>query len=265
MSAEHARGEAGEHRARRRQAVQGPRAHPDYGSGELSPLRGLARHRLGVRSGAGGNPRPGVQNCRSVLGDQRPQRAGGLRQLGRFSRDHEAHKRRPERPCGSRALLRRRTRRPRGARRAARRQRREPSPPSRDGWSACARARTRGHQRRQDSWSADEESDSRESGPVAAESRWRKRDARHRQNPKEEVDQAKKANQLTDPTMNCFVRRRRIRSGLINPLHVVRRERAQRSEPRDRSAPAQRRARARVGESEGRSPADKISVALRTS
>ena len=35
-----------------------------------------------------------------------------------------------------------------------------------------------------------------------------------------------------------------------------RRERAQRSEPRERSAPAKRRARERVGESEGRSPSD---------
>src|SRR6266540_3411776 len=38
------------------------------------------------------------------------------------------------------------------------------------------------------------------------------------------------------------------------------RERAQRSEPRDRSAPTKRRARARVGESEGRSPSDQISA-----
>src|SRR5262245_55920374 len=35
-----------------------------------------------------------------------------------------------------------------------------------------------------------------------------------------------------------------------------RRERAQRSEPRERSEPAKRRARERVGESEGRSPSD---------
>jgi hypothetical protein len=39
-----------------------------------------------------------------------------------------------------------------------------------------------------------------------------------------------------------------------------RRERAARSEPRDRPAPAQRRARARVGESEGRSPSDEKDV-----
>src|SRR6476659_9108 len=34
------------------------------------------------------------------------------------------------------------------------------------------------------------------------------------------------------------------------------------SEPRDRSAPTKRRARARVGESEGRSPSDEISQAI---
>ena len=37
-----------------------------------------------------------------------------------------------------------------------------------------------------------------------------------------------------------------------------RRERAQRSEPRDRSEAPERRARERVGESEGRSPSDKV-------
>ena len=35
------------------------------------------------------------------------------------------------------------------------------------------------------------------------------------------------------------------------------------SEPRDRSAPATRRARERVGESEGRSPSDKTKVSSR--
>src|SRR5204863_2710808 len=45
---------------------------------------------------------------------------------------------------------------------------------------------------------------------------------------------------------------------LINPASVTgTRERAQRSEPRERSAPAKRRARERVGESEGRSPSEK--------
>jgi len=38
---------------------------------------------------------------------------------------------------------------------------------------------------------------------------------------------------------------------------LLSRERASASEPRDRSAPAQRRASERAGESEGRSPSDK--------
>ena len=46
------------------------------------------------------------------------------------------------------------------------------------------------------------------------------------------------------------------RSRLINLPLVSRCERTRVSEPRERSAPAQRRARARVGESEGRSPSD---------
>jgi probable rRNA maturation factor len=55
-------------------------------------------------------------------------------------------------------------------------------------------------------------------------------------------------------------RRLRARGGLTSGLieraqeSNVRRERAKRSEPRDRSEAAKRRARARVGESEGRSP-----------
>jgi probable rRNA maturation factor len=48
-----------------------------------------------------------------------------------------------------------------------------------------------------------------------------------------------------------------LRSGLIERSGIVRRERAAASEPRARSAPAKRRARARVGESEGRSPSVK--------
>ncbi len=111
-----------------------------------------------------------------------------LLQRGRFSRDHEAHQRRPERPRGSRALLRRGTCRARSDRRAARGRRRKPSPDSRHGWDARARAWTRGHPRQQDSWSADEENDSRQSEPHSAsvlsvggeaESRWPEREARH--------------------------------------------------------------------------------------
>jgi len=47
------------------------------------------------------------------------------------------------------------------------------------------------------------------------------------------------------------------RSGLINLTLVPRCERAVASEPRDRSAPAKRRARERVGEFEGRTPSNK--------
>jgi hypothetical protein len=50
---------------------------------------------------------------------------------------------------------------------------------------------------------------------------------------------------------------------LITPPPLpARSERAIASEPRDRSAPAERRARERAGESEGRSPLDKISANL---
>ena len=50
---------------------------------------------------------------------------------------------------------------------------------------------------------------------------------------------------------------RRLRSRLIHPARFQLRA-SKASEPRDRSAPAKRRARERVGESEGRSPSDKL-------